>query len=239
MPMCSSTVVRPVGVQPADDVGVDLVDAPAGMTLVVVVTQAGRPVELRADEVHPVPAAGEALPQPDPVPARHLGALGDRVAERHHPYPAVGLRAGRTDETGQSDGRQYSDRGHEDGQGQAFHERSDTDHDRLSLGRNRSSRMLTKTFRNETRSDRGVMALTCISGLKVSRCHPDDERPAQTDPGPGGGRDGGPGGVQRGRRPHVGVPRLRRHPGASMACSCGCRNSVARSTRLIRRIRRC
>ncbi len=38
--------VRLVGVQPADDVGVDLVDPPAGVALVVVVAEGGRTVEL-------------------------------------------------------------------------------------------------------------------------------------------------------------------------------------------------
>src|SRR5256885_9788061 len=45
------------------DVGVDLVDAPAGVALVVVVAQGGGPVVLRPDEVDPVAAGGHALPQ--------------------------------------------------------------------------------------------------------------------------------------------------------------------------------
>jgi hypothetical protein len=77
------------GLQPAHDVGVDLVDAPARVPFVVVVAQAGRSVELRSDEVDPVAVAIEALPEADPVAAGHLGSFGDGVTERHDPHAAV------------------------------------------------------------------------------------------------------------------------------------------------------
>jgi len=56
------------GVQPADDVRVDLVDAPAGVSFMVVVAKAGRAVELRSYEVHPVVAGRDPLPQADAIP---------------------------------------------------------------------------------------------------------------------------------------------------------------------------
>ncbi len=62
---------RLVGAHPADDVGVDLVDPPSPPVppLVVVVPEAGRPVEGRPDEVRGVAALRQALPEPDAVAA--------------------------------------------------------------------------------------------------------------------------------------------------------------------------
>ena len=91
VPMCSRTVRGRGGAQPAGDVGVDLVDPPARVALVVVVAEAGRPVELGADEVDPVAGGRHPLPQADAVAAGNLDAVGDRVAQRHHPDAAVGL----------------------------------------------------------------------------------------------------------------------------------------------------
>jgi hypothetical protein len=90
--------------QPGDDVGVELVDAPTGVALVVVVTEAGRPVEPGADEVDCVAATGQPLPQVDPVPTGHVEPVGDRVAEWHDAYTTVRLGLGGCD----LDQRQHS-----------------------------------------------------------------------------------------------------------------------------------
>lgn len=79
---------------PVDDVRIELVDAPAGVALVVMVAQGFGAVGLGADKVDGVSLLGELFPQFDSVASGAAESVGDRVSEGHDAHAAVGLMGG-------------------------------------------------------------------------------------------------------------------------------------------------
>src|SRR6201999_746601 len=65
------------------------------------------PVDSGPAKAEGAPGRGRPLPEPDPVPAGHRVAVGDRVAERHDPHATVRLGLGRPGDPGQRTDREY------------------------------------------------------------------------------------------------------------------------------------